>query len=144
MASGIAAGSALLGLAGCADPQPAASSKGHDGAKASDRPVEPDSPASTSSQATDAPEPAARPRRGGGNPQPARRADERGDAGRRRRHRELNFRKRATMSGTEPKIQGGSQLATKYDVSGNVSAGRWIYSPYHNHLLPITGYHPGS
>lgn len=59
MASGIAAGSALLGLAGCADPQPAASSEGHDGAKASDRPAEPDSPASTSSQATDAPQPAA-------------------------------------------------------------------------------------
>ena len=44
------------------------------------------------------------------------------------------------MSGAEPKIQGGSQLATKYDVSGNVSAGRWVYSPYHNYLLPITGY----
>jgi hypothetical protein len=59
VASGIAAGSALLGLAGCADPQPAASSEGHDGAKVSDWPVEPDSPASTSPQATDAPEPAA-------------------------------------------------------------------------------------
>lgn len=28
------------------------------------------------------------------------------------------------MSGADPKIQGGSHLATKYDVSGNVSAGK--------------------
>lgn len=71
MASGIAVGSALLGLAGCAGPQPAASSEGCDGTKTSDRPAESDSSSSTSSQATDAPEPAA----GGETPSEAGAAD---------------------------------------------------------------------